>query len=376
LVRIFLKLKTGSGVSMNVLCINVGSTSIKYTLFEEVSENVLVKGKMEDLRSVKTGLILAFNDLKRKVMVVDKIIFRVVFGGEFFSEPTKITAKVMYKLETLVDFSPLHLPLTLKVIRACNEFLPEVPQIAVFDSQFHSTILTHRQTIPLPPEITSKIGLRRYGFHGISCQYIWSEVEKLEPKVENLICCHLGGGCSVTTISNGKSVENSMGFSPEGGVMMAKRSGNIDPGALLFAQEKLGLSPQELKLLINENSGLKGIAGQDGDMRQLLKTEETNPKSKLAIAMYCEKIAREIASQHVLLPRLDCLVFTGAVGEGSPVIRKRICQYLKNLGVVLDEDANNLNNETGVAGKISSSKSSVKVWVIPTNEDLQMLRLI
>jgi acetate kinase len=361
---------------MNVLCINVGSTSIKYTLFEAGSENVLVKGKLEHLISVKTGLTILMNDLKNRNLPVDTMVFRVVFGGDFFSEPVKITAKVIYKLERLVEFSPLHMPLTLKVMRACNELLPEVPQIAVFDSQFHSTIPIHRQTIPLPPEITSKIGLRRYGFHGISCQYIWSEVVKLEPKAEHIICCHLGGGCSVTAISNGQSIENSMGFSPEGGVMMAKRSGNIDPGALLFAQEKLGLSPHELKLLLNENSGLQGIADQDGDMRQLLKTETTNPKSKLAITMYCEKIAKEIASLYVLLPSLDCLVFTGAVGEGSPVIRHRICQYLKNIGVVLDEDANNLNNETGVAGKISSSKSNVKVWVIPTNEDLQMLRLI
>jgi acetate kinase len=358
-------------INMNVLCINVGSTSVKYTLFKKENEKVLSQGKIEDLVSIKTQFQKVLTGFER----VDQIVIRVVFGGDFFSEPIQVTAKVLYKLETMIGFSPLHMPLTLKVIRACNELLPEVPQIAVFDSQFHSTIPIHRQTIPLPAEITSKIGLRRYGFHGISCQYIWSEVEKLEPKAEHIICCHLGGGCSVTAISNRKSIENSMGFSPEGGVMMARRSGDVDPGALLFAQEKLGLSPHELKLLLNENSGLQGIASQNGDMRELLKTEPTNPKSKLAIAMYCEKIAREIASQYVLLPNLDCLVFTGAVGEGSPVIRNRICQYLNNLGMILDEDANALNKETGVAEKVSSAKSGVKVWVIPTNEDLQMLRL-
>jgi acetate kinase len=358
-------------INMNVLCINVGSTSIKYTLFKRENEEVLRVGKIEDLVSIKTQ----FHKIFAGFETVDQIVVRVVFGGDFFSEPTQVTAKVMYKLERLVDFSPLHMPLTLKVIRACNELLSDVPMLAVFDSQFHFTIPLHRKTIPISFQLTSKIGLHRYGFHGISCQYIWSEIEKLEPKAEHIICCHLGGGCSVSAISQGKSLENSMGFSPEGGVMMAKRSGNVDPGALLFAQEKLGLSPHELKLLLNENSGLLGIAGQDGDMRQLLKTESTNPKSKLAITMYCEKIAREIASQYVLLPNLDCLVFTGAVGEGSPIVRNRICQYLKNLGVILDENANNLNKETGVAGEISSSKSSVKMWVIPTNEDLQMLRL-
>jgi acetate kinase len=352
------------------LVFNVGSTSLKYSLFDK-DKHKLLSQKIEnpqdfDVASVLNnliakGYIVSINDIQI-------IAHRIVFGGSTYTHLTEMTERVIEKLEILSEIAPLHNPPALKLVRQIKKIYPELVQKAVFDTSFHQSLEPKTFLYGIPYEYYEQFGVRKYGFHGISHGYISKKVAKLEGKKNlRIISCHLGGGCSVCAIKDGKSVDISMGFSPEEGLMMATRSGNIGDGALVCLQKKLHKSSQEILEILNKKSGLLGISGISGDMRELLASED--PRAVLAIEIYCLDIAKYIASFVPQLGGLDVLTFTGAVGEGSDLIREKVCEYLGYLDLFLYSKANMSAKSVDEASLISSKHSKVKVWIIAADEE-------
>ena len=293
---------------------------------------------------------------------------RVVHGGPRHAGPAIVTPAVLAELRELIPLAPLHQPYNLAAIEAVARHRPDVPQVACFDTSFHHSLPAVAQVVPLPAE-ARRGGVRRYGFHGLSYEYIASVLPQRAPQIAQgrVIVAHLGSGASLCALAAGKSVENTFGFTALDGLCMGTRPGAIDPGVILYLFQELQLSVKEVETLLYKQSGLLGISGVSNDMRNLLESRE--PAATLAVDYFVYRAAKEIGALTAVLGGLDALVFTAGIGENSPVIRQRTCEACAWLGIELDEAANSTN-----ASCISHRGSRVSAWMIPTNEELMIAR--
>ncbi|NEO27054.1 MAG: acetate kinase [Kamptonema sp. SIO4C4] len=300
---------------------------------------------------------------------IEGIGHRVVHGGADYNQATRITPEVQQKIQELSVLAPVHNPVNLAGIEAMNELLPEVPQVAMFDTAFHSEMPEAAAVYPIPYEWYER-GIRRYGFHGISHEYCAQQAAKLLGKPLpslRLITCHLGNGCSLAAIRDGKSVQTTMGFTPLEGLMMGTRSGSIDPAIALHLMRDYQFDVEQVDTLLNKQSGIKGIIGESGDVRDLLnQIAAENPRAQLAGEMYIHRLQSAISSLLPALGGLDGLIFAGGVGENAPPVRARTCQGLGFLGVKLDEQ---VNEQSPTNQDIATPDSTVRVLVISTQED-------
>lgn len=296
---------------------------------------------------------------------------RVVHGGELYSQPTLITDEVKSSIEDLSRLAPLHNPANLTGVDAAQKAFPSLPQVAIFDTAFHQTMPEKAYMYGLPYELYKEHSIRRYGFHGTSHYFVANEAAKLAGKpIEecNLISAHLGNGCSITAVKNGKSVDTSMGLTPLEGVVMGTRSGDVDPGIIFHLVEQLGYSIEDVNKVLNKQSGLLGISQQSNDLRTLQELhDEGNSQATLALEIFCYRVAKTIASYSAALTDLDGLIFTGGIGENSLLVREQVLKHLALLGFVVD-DAKNEATRFGASGNISADNAR-PCWVIPTNEE-------
>jgi acetate kinase len=293
---------------------------------------------------------------------------RVVHGGAKFDKPTIVTSQVLEELRQLIPLAPLHQPYNLGAIEAIFEQLPDVPQVACFDTSFHRGHAAVADLVPLPKDLR-KEDLQRYGFHGLSYEYISSILPEVARDIAKarVIVAHLGSGASLCAMKDGKSVDSTLSFTALDGLCMGTRPGALDPGVVLYLFQNLKLSPKEVETILYKKSGLLGISGISNDMRDLLTSNE--PSARLAIDYFVYRAAKEIGSLAAVLKGVDALVFTAGIGENSAEIRKRICEASAWLGVELDPTANERKGP-----RISTTQSKVSAWVIPTNEELMIAR--
>jgi acetate kinase len=391
---------------MKIIVLNCGSSSIKYQLFDMANHTVLAKGgiekiglhgsflKYENYKGEKVTLegeildhqqgieyIMGILISKRRGVItsfdeVDAFGHRVVLGGEEFSHSVLIDAYVLKRLEEYSELAPLHNPANLKGIYAIQNMLPNVPQVATFDTAFHQTMPERAYMYAIPYSLYKKYSLRRYGFHGTSHRYVSQrayEVLGIKPEGTRIITCHLGNGASLAAIRNGKSVDTSMGLTPVEGLIMGTRSGDVDPGILFHIMKKEEIDINTATSLINKHSGMYGITGVSSDMREIkAAAAEGNERAVLGLDMYHYRVRKYIGSYAAAMGGLDAIVFTGGIGENSADTREAVCQGLEFLGVDFDADVN--NNVHGDEAIISKSGSKVKVLVIPTNEELVIAR--
>ena len=385
---------------MKVLVINAGSSSIKYQLFEMPAEKVLAKGLLEKIGE-ETSQLNHFSDskehkIKTKAadhsagmkLILDTLVgpqtgvikdvseitavgHRVVHGGEEFTDSVVINDEVIASIEKFADLAPLHNPPNLTGIKAAQKGLPKALQVACFDTAFHTSIPKVAYIYGLPYEIYEKYRVRKYGFHGTSHRYVARRCAAIMGRDKydvNVITCHLGNGCSITAVKGGKSVDTSMGLTPLEGVVMGTRSGDFDPAILFYLSGK-GYSIDELNDMCNKQSGLLGISGVSNDMRNLREQAEAgNDRAKLAFDIFCYRIRKYIGSYTAVLGRLDALVFTGGIGENVAEVRAQVCRNLEQIGIKIDSAANEATIRR--EGLISSAQSRVKVYCVPTNEEL------
>src|SRR5271156_1736287 len=295
---------------------------------------------------------------------------RLVHGGSRYKDPLRITPEFLTEIERLVPLDPDHLPAAIRGIKFIAKKFPELPQVACFDTAFHSSLPKVARMYALPGNLYDQ-GILRYGFHGLSYEYVMGELQALEAQLARgrVIIAHLGNGASMVAVKDGKSIDTSMGFTPLEGLVMGTRSGDVDPGLLLYLLEQKKMSAKEMSTMLNKESGLLGVSGTSGDMRNLLEKMQQDNRAGEAVGLFCYRAKKYIGAYAAVLGGLDVLVFAGGIGENAPVVRKRICDGLDFLGVRLDAASNEAN-----AALISSSASGVKVRVIKTNEDLMIVR--
>jgi len=381
---------------MKIAVINSGSSSIKFQLFFMPSGEILAHALVEKIGEPSSKSVFEYgnekielsttvnthheglkliNMLLREHHIVehfsslDAIAHRVVHGGEHFCGVTLIDDEVIEKIRGLIPLAPLHNGANLEGISLSRKKAPNVPQIAVFDTAFHATMPKEAYLYALPYEMYEKHKIRRYGFHGTSHSFVMKEAAKemkKNPKELNMITLHLGSGSSVCAVKNGISVDTSMGFTPLEGLMMGTRCGDIDPAITIYLQRELGFSVDEVDALLNKHSGLLGVCGTV-DLREIEKKDDE--LSKVAIEMMVRRVKKYIGSYMALLGRVDALVFTAGIGENSHTLRAKILQDLEIFGIKLDEEANKQN-----ALLISRKSSRIKVFVIKTDEELEMAR--
>jgi acetate kinase len=293
---------------------------------------------------------------------------RVVHGGADFAGPTVVNREVLEQLYGLVPLAPLHQPHNLAAIEAVFERLPDVPQVACFDTSFHRGRPAVADLVPLPRDLC-KSGLQQYGFHGLSYEYIAAILPEVAPEIAGgrLVVAHLGSGASLCALKDQKGIDCTMGFTALDGLCMGTRPGSLDPGVALYLFQNLGLSAKDVETILYKKSGLLGISGISNDMRELLDSRE--PEARLAVDYFVYRVAKEIGALAAVLGGIDGIVFTAGIGENSPEIRRRICQSSAWLGIELDAEAN-----AGKGPRISTSRSKVSAWVIPTNEELMIAR--
>ncbi len=390
---------------MIVLVINCGSSSVKYQLIHTSTGEVLAKGIVERIgfndsvfshvkgngdKTVQT--LPVKNHTSAMQYVLDSLVgkegavgdlsginavgHRFVNGGKYFTESVVVDENVLGKIRKLLDLAPLHNPANLLGIEACIAAMPDTPQVVVFDTAFHSKIRPEAYLYALPYEYYEKYGIRRYGFHGTSHYYVSRRAAELmgRPAGElKIITCHLGNGCSVDAVNGGYAVETSMGFTPLEGLMMGTRTGDVDAAAVLYIMKKEGYSPEEMDAIINKKSGLLGFSGVSSDIREVIDAAEAgNERAATALDMYCYRIKKYIAAYTGVLGGLDALVFTAGVGEHSPLVRGRSCAGLSCMGVEIDKAEN--EKATGGEAEISVENSPVRIFVIPTNEEIVIAR--
>jgi len=293
---------------------------------------------------------------------------RVVHGGPRYASPALVTAEVLAELRRLVPYAPLHQPYNLAAIEAVAQHRPEVPQVACFDTSFHRSLPALAKLVPLPREVC-RDGVERYGFHGLSYEYIASVLPQAAPQIAKgrVIVAHLGSGASLCALRAGESIENTFGFTALDGLCMGTRPGALDPGIVLYLFQGLGLAVKEVETLLYKKSGLIGISGVSNDMRDLLASSEAS--ARLAVDYFVYQVAKEVGALAAVLGGLDALVFTAGIGENSPAIRRRVCEACGWLGIDFDPEANTANRSC-----ISRKASAVSVWMIPTNEELMIAR--
>jgi acetate kinase len=305
--------------------------------------------------------IIAWIEANATEIRVDAVGHRVVFGGETYTGPTLVDDRVIAAIEQLVPFFPLHLPHNLASIRALMEQHPSVPQVACFDNSFHRTRPRVAQLYALPRNLTDQ-GIRRYGFHGLSYEYIARRLNDYAPDATRVIVAHLGSGASMCAIHDGESIECTLGFSALDGLPMGTRTGSLDPGVILYLMQVLGMDAGAIETLLYKQSGLLGVSGISNDMRDLLASED--PNAEEAVALFVYHIAKHLGALAATLQGIDALVFTAGVGEHAAVIRERVCRRAEWLGVRLDRAANGAHGP-----RISTRNSPVSAWVIPTDEE-------
>jgi acetate kinase len=391
---------------MKILVINCGSSSIKYQLFDMQDESVLATGLVEKIGTEssiikhqvpeKEELVIASEILDHRVgmkKVLDLLMdpedgviksaeevaavgHRVVHGGENFSSSVVIDSNVRRAIRETIDLAPLHNPPNLLGIDAAQAQLPHAVHVAVFDTAFHQTMPDYAYMYPLPYVLYRKYKIRRYGFHGTSHKYVSEQASKFlgRPLDElKIVSCHIGNGASITAVQNGKSVDTSMGMTPLEGLMMGTRSGDIDPAIVPFVITKEDLTLAEVNSMMNKHSGLLGISGISGDMREVTEAMESgNDYARLAIDMYVYKIKKTIGAYIAAMNGVDVILFTAGVGENAALIRERVCEGLTFFGVELDPALNAERSKK--ERRISTQRSKVDVLVIPTNEELMIAR--
>tara|TARA_B110000008_G_scaffold62114_1_gene61942 strand:+ start:7741 stop:8862 length:1122 start_codon:yes stop_codon:yes gene_type:complete len=314
--------------------------------------------------------------LLREWNILDSLIgigHRIVHGGEKFSASTRLNDELITSLRTLNHLAPLHNPVNLLGIDACQKMLPDLPQVAVFDTAFHQTMPEHAYLYAVPHAWYENYGVRKYGFHGTSYRYITQACAQQLNKPEedlNILCAHLGNGCSASAILKGKSIDTSMGLTPLDGLIMGTRCGSVDPGLIEFMMQAEDASIEEIMTALNKKSGLLGLSGCSNDMRTLLVEEASgNEKASQAINAFCYRIARELSALSASLPDIDAVVFTGGIGEHAPSIRQRIIDFWPNAKITLND---RLNQQSGDEQGIISQPDSPKAMVIATNEELMI----
>ncbi len=310
---------------------------------------------------------------KEGITSIAAVGHRVVQGGDRFKEPVIVTEEVKEAITNYFDIAPLHNPSNLEGIIACEKNYPGIVNVAVFDTAFHTTIPEVASTYAIPRYLAKKYDIKKYGFHGISHEYIAREVVQRYPDYHRIISCHLGNGSSITAIKDGRSVDTSMGFSPLEGLVMGTRPGDIDPEIPLYLMEKEGLKPSDVLVMFNKQSGLAGISGISSDMRKLISVSQEDPSAQLAVDVFCYRVKKYIGAYMAVLDGVDAIVFTAGIGENSPFVRKKILEDFSFVGIYIDDK----KNEEAI-GKFSEiqdeKKSRVSVLVIPTNEDLLIAR--
>ena len=306
---------------------------------------------------------------------IEAIGHRLVHGGEKISESVVINDEVISVLKECTDLAPLHNPASILGIEACKKVMPEKPMVGVFDTAFHQTIPQEKYIYPIPYEYYEKYKVRKYGFHGTSHMYVsqrLAEIENKDIKDLKIVTCHLGQGSSICAVKNGKSIDTSMGLSPLGGIPMVTRSGDMDPSVLTYIMKKDNLTADEMESILNKESGVSGISGLAPDFRIIEQAaNEGNERAQIAMSSFKYAIASYIAKYAVAMNGIDYIIFTGGVGENQILIRKGICEQLTFMGVEIDEDLNNMRGEEKL---ISKADSKVKVYVIPTNEELMIAK--
>ena len=388
---------------MKLLSVNAGSSTLKFRLYEMPEEKLLMKGQYEriglegscfnlkvngekisslvELKDHKDAVKLLLEHLLEYKVVssldeIEAVGHRVVHGGNKYSKSTAINDRVLLEVEAISPLAPLHNPAALKGIRAFMEAIPNALNVACFDTAFHQTMDEATYLYPVPYEWYVKYDVRKYGFHGLSHKFITEQMTDTLAKKPNLIICHIGSGCSITAVKEGKSIDTSMGFTPNAGIMMGTRSGDVDYTMIHYIMEKEERNLEWVDKKLNFDSGLQGIAGMS-DLRDIDRAYEANEqKVVLAIDMYTNKIVDYIAKYYVKLDGcVDAICFTAGGGENDPIIRANVIKKLRSLGVTLDEEKNNATIvRKGVEGVISKEDSSIPVYVLGTDEELMIAR--
>jgi len=385
-----------------ILVLNCGSSSIKYKLFDMEAQNVLAQGGVEKIGLNGSFLKMILPDGNKVVLEgeilehqagieyilgvitsikygcihsldeIDAVGHRVVHGGEKFNSSVLITDEVIQKITECIDLAPLHNPPNLKGISAIKELMPDVPQVAVFDTAFHQTMPDYAYLYGLPYSLYEKYAIRRYGFHGISHRYVSNQVCRflnVPYEEQKIITCHIGNGASITAIKNGHSIDTSMGMTPVEGLLMGTRSGDVDAGVLTYIMEKENIGSQAISTIVNKYGGILGISGVSSDMREINDAiHHGDERAALALKTYNYRIKKYIGAYAAALGGADILAFTGGVGENQWQIRSTVCENMEFMGIKLNEQKN--KSVRGVEAIISEEDSLVKVAVIPTDEEL------
>ena len=389
---------------MNVLVINCGSSSLKYQLIDSVTEDVLAKGLCERIKidgklkhtptgketveidspmpdhtaAVELVLKMLTDPVHGVISSLDEIGavgHRIVHGGEKFASSTLITDEVIQAITACNDLAPLHNPANLIGIDSCRKLMPEVPMVAVLDTAFHQTMPAKAYLYGIPYEYYVTYKIRKYGFHGTSHSFVSKHTAELlgkQPEQLKTIVCHLGNGASICAVKYGQSVDTSMGLTPLDGLVMGTRSGTIDPAVVEFLAQKEQKTISEVLDILNKKSGVFGVSGVSSDFRDLEQAiQEGNERAAIAMEVFCYRVAQYVGSYTAVMNGVDAIAFTAGVGENNATVRKKVCEYLGYLGVVLDDTKNQIRGEDTI---ISASDSKVAVLVVPTNEELAIAR--
>lgn len=389
---------------MNIFVVNCGSSSLKYQLIDSDTEEVIAKGLCErigidgklthnptgkdkfeetvDMPDHKTAVSLVLKALTdenhgviKDLSEIGAVGHRIVHGGEKFAKSVVIDDSVMAAIEECNDLAPLHNPANLIGISACKALMPQIPMVAVFDTAFHQTMPKKAYLYGVPYEYYNDYKVRKYGFHGTSHSFVSKRLLQIigkENGPSKVIICHLGNGSSITAVKDGCSVDTSMGFTPLDGLIMGTRSGSIDPAVVQYLASKLNVSLDEVINILNKKSGVDGISGVSSDFRDLESaSNDGNERATVALEMFAYRAAQYIGSYVASMNGVDAIAFTAGIGENNATVRKMICSYLGYLGFELDEEA---NSKRGEEIKLSTADSKLKVYVIPTNEELAIAR--
>ena len=387
---------------MQILVLNSGSSSLKFQLFSMPNETILCSGLIERIGfedaffkfktqsqviELKTTILdhnmglklLAEQLLNKKTGVISSpddisvVGHRVVHGGKHFSQTTEITTAIKEKIKALSILAPLHNPANLEGIEVAETVFPNAKQVAVFDTAFHQTIPEYAYKYAIPNEFLEKYNIRLYGFHGTSHKYVSEKaIEFLGQKESKIITIHLGNGCSMTAIKNGKSIDHSLGFSPLSGLIMGTRSGDIDPSIIFYLHERLGIEIGEIKSILQKKSGMLGLTGFS-DLREIEdQASKGNKECQLSLQMNAYRIKKYIGAYATILNGLDAIVFTAGIGENSEKMRQLVCEDLDFLGITLDKEKNKLRS-SGIR-ELHQNDSRIKVLVVPTNEELEIAK--
>ena len=385
---------------MLVFVLNAGSSSLKYQLINAKTSELKASGIVERIgidgvlkhvisenkkltieayipshkEAIELILETLTHDETKTIDSIDEIQavgHRVAHGGEYFKESTLVTDKVIKKIEELIPLAPLHNPANILGMKICMELMPNVPNVAVFDTAFHQTMPEIHFLFPVPHEDYTEHHLRKYGFHGTSHNYVSKEAIKLlnNKKDSKIIVCHLGNGSSICAVRDGKSINTTMGLTPLGGLMMGTRSGDIDPGIIPYLMDKKGMDTHQIIDYLNKKSGILGVSGISSDLREIIgAANDGDQRAQVTIDMMCNRVKKYICSYSGLLGGADAICFTAGIGENSDLIREKVCNGLEFMGIELDVEKNKIR-ESGIR-EINKNSSKTKIFIIPTNEEL------